>query len=851
MTSHEFTGASAFQGEQPGSTGFALVDLDPEIAADPFHYQAIHFPAEEMPVPAHAFGFLVDPEFDPSVNDCGDDDTDDEDRPFLGMGTLPVHCTAPTKPAATSKPTPAVVAQLQPAAELVSEPLATVPALPHASGTAINNDEAEMDGLVPDMGRDIPFTPEWRVSRRFLDALPGLDLSDEKDEVVACVNAVATALARASDFDQDAWVSISRSREWWSAARTKWPEWASHTYMMRALGLLHDAGLAFEDRAVQDEANLIVWKDVSGEEIQGRQSRYRAKSALVEAFRGVNRFARESGPAIRMRNKKGQNVEVRETGHVERMANQVRKYNAFMAKHNVRLHAQDVMCAHPDLAIVGSRSGITITRTDEEGRQFVQHLSPTPSVEIYRSFCRGSFQMGGRAYCWPQALPSELRQKLTIDGHAVCELDFKSLHPTMLYAMRGLRMEGRAYDLGEHAIPGVSEDDIKIALLIAVNAPGRRLGTVKALMKRSMLNEEPWLHDEATTFAIYDALLARHAPIRADFGRDRGVRLMRIDSDIMMAILTRCVKGGIPAFPVHDSVVVPVQHRPVVEDFMRSEWDRRFDGIPIGISCTSLETDLQTLPSLFPSVSPLPLSPGPLDFLEPSRGVEDPLEGFVAPLGGRGSGRVEASLKESVGGFAVSSRPTSRLAHRKAIRGGLEDRLEADDEISRGPGPLAHLKAKGNSGQGPRAVSRPGHHHAGLKISQNASKGRRDSTPSRVPRQDLTGGPAAMLNPVIQPGKVVAVTNQSGLFELSTSQTSALASGRPGRASKAAMYTSRVLGPVPEATLTRTPQPASVRSNWIRAAHAAEEARRAAEFEARMERIRAARLADPLFRETA
>jgi hypothetical protein len=63
--------------------------------------------------------------------------------------------------------------------------------------------------------------------------------------------------------------------------------------------------------------------------------------------------------------------------------------------------------------------------------------------------------------------------------------------------------------------------------------------------------------DCAVATKIMEALKAKHSRVSDAFCLNAGIRLMRQDSDLILASTRACLDAGIPALPVHDSLIVP------------------------------------------------------------------------------------------------------------------------------------------------------------------------------------------------------------------------------------------------------------------------------------------------------
>ena len=87
----------------------------------------------------------------------------------------------------------------------------------------------------------------------------------------------------------------------------------------------------------------------------------------------------------------------------------------------------------------------------------------------------------------------------------------------------------------------------------------------------------PNLYDELkasglTPGAVVGALVEAHPALERHVFSGQANRLMLAESDIMTAVLLGLAERGVPALPVHDSLVFPGRHRETVRGAMEGEF---------------------------------------------------------------------------------------------------------------------------------------------------------------------------------------------------------------------------------------------------------------------------------------
>ena len=178
----------------------------------------------------------------------------------------------------------------------------------------------------------------------------------------------------------------------------------------------------------------------------GRVSRAIPKKALTKVISTydkipVNELIYRKPSPIQLKNEDKSLIEFPSTNKLEEMKANIDTWNEFMSDHYV------------DLAI-----------SAEERCKYIRG-----EESLYRVFNNNSFEEGGRYYGhWLQSLPSKIRLKATIDGKPVGEIDFKSIHPRLLYSIEGIKLDADydPYSLDE----SISRKDAKVIFQILVNS---------------------------------------------------------------------------------------------------------------------------------------------------------------------------------------------------------------------------------------------------------------------------------------------------------------------------------------------------------------------------------------------
>jgi len=188
---------------------------------------------------------------------------------------------------------------------------------------------------------------------------------------------------------------------------------------------------------------------------------------------------------------------------------------------------------------------------------------------VKRVFNNKNFHHGGRLCALWEIFPRQLRKCIRINGSKTGELDYSACHIRMLYHS----MLKSDYNGGcPYTIKGFSRDIIKKAALITINTDSKRKAA-GALIK-TIEDDLGKSIGYNTAMKYLDAFADKHTLIQDFFNEGAGVRLMRIESEIIVRIILKLMNKGICVLTIHDSCVFPVQYKEEVKDAMINEYKR-------------------------------------------------------------------------------------------------------------------------------------------------------------------------------------------------------------------------------------------------------------------------------------
>lgn len=241
------------------------------------------------------------------------------------------------------------------------------------------------------------------------------------------------------------------------------------------------------------------------------------------------------------------------------------------------------------------------------------------SVQQYKRVFSDNLRQGGRIYNTAggvQVLNEEERSQMKINGEPVVELDFKAMHPSLLYervyeenpedveewissmwkgvynpygaSMPFLKVNQEKVEAFRNTFDKPNYNPIrnlnKHALMVSLNAKTYQKAYVQ-VTEEFREDQKKWnnLTKDVKFYGIESvgnfpghtvcqAVAAHNKPIAEYFFKDQGIKLQYLDSEIVADVLNRLLMEDEVLLPEHDSVIVRESIKDKVMVYMRSAY---------------------------------------------------------------------------------------------------------------------------------------------------------------------------------------------------------------------------------------------------------------------------------------
>jgi hypothetical protein len=342
------------------------------------------------------------------------------------------------------------------------------------------------------------------------------------------------------------------------------------------------------DRAfngMQKLGYLVITKQGVSDGINGHYlTRYKATLKLMEEFKDVDRLTL---PVVIPPDPDEHPVRIRET-YYEIVDGKRRKRKRLLPTpnntavdkmtENLRLLNASLLKNWVDLEIIDEEFGAMQSEMLKDERKGVDATVSLSRRTLYRICNDTELTRGGRFYgAWWQNIPSRYRSYITINSKRTVEFDYGGLHPSILYAEKGLEPLEDPYT-GIVDPRSESEDDKKVARKVAkkiFNAMINAKVEMKAQPEGVKLSNFGMKWKEAS-----NRVLQKHEGIADAFYSDSGARLQRIDSDMAEEIMLHFCAMKVAVLPVHDSFLVHHGYESELKKVMTKAFKRRYGVLP-------------------------------------------------------------------------------------------------------------------------------------------------------------------------------------------------------------------------------------------------------------------------------
>lgn len=317
---------------------------------------------------------------------------------------------------------------------------------------------------------------------------------------------------------------------------------------LKDIGYIEIVNVGYWDKAEQD----------------GRLTRIKPSKILLDIFNNMFVLAQilfssnKTKEIILLRGEDGKPLEYKDDKYTIKSRNNLRKINNLL-KH----HWYDI--AISDKELINLCQNIALDSSNYNNSVYFDERT------LYRIFNNGSFTCGGRFYGgWWQNIPSEFRQKITIDCKPTVEIDYACYHASILYALEDIEYMEDAYlidNINKYKNKKYLREMGKIAFNKLIN--GKR----KPFKPKQFNSNKAGIDWDD----LVKAIKKKHVRINKYFSTGYGIELQRKDSDLAERIMLHFVKKNVVCLPIHDSFIVSTEYKDELKETMLSEYKKIFN----------------------------------------------------------------------------------------------------------------------------------------------------------------------------------------------------------------------------------------------------------------------------------
>jgi hypothetical protein len=182
-------------------------------------------------------------------------------------------------------------------------------------------------------------------------------------------------------------------------------------------------------------------------------------------------------------------------------------------------------------------------------------IDPIGDRDLRRVFNNGSWAEGGRLAggFWSNMSMSPdkgqlWRGHIRIEGEPIVALDFVAMFMRLLYVVAGVQPPSGDLLAGIEGLGPEHRIGVKRIVYSMLFQEGE--------LTRCPRGARPFLPKGSHIKSLVRSIKKRHDPVADLFGTGMGMRLFRLESNILLEVLRQCRAAGFVALPVHDAILV-------------------------------------------------------------------------------------------------------------------------------------------------------------------------------------------------------------------------------------------------------------------------------------------------------